>query len=341
VHDLAHPGARATRRLVSSRFVWPGLATDINQWCRDCQFCQRAKPSPRQKSAVQPIPVPIQHFSHVHVDLVGPLPVSADGYAYLLTAIDRSTHWAEAIPLKATSAADCAEAFIGGWVSRFGVPATLTSDRGVQFTSSFWAAVTGRLGVRHNTTTAFHPQSNGMVERFHRRLKEALKARAASTDWPAHLPWVLLGLRTAPREESGVSAAELVYGSPLSVPGQLLSAAEPPPEQFVRQLQSGVLCAAPLQPRGADADSQALSPLPELRTAEFVYVKVPPSAPFLSPAFRGPYTVHKRAAKFFIIKIGGGRYDAVSVDRLKPHLGSPVYPASPPKRGRPPGRSSR
>jgi transposase InsO family protein len=125
---------------------------------------------------VQPIPVPIQRFSHVHVDLVGPLPVSADGYAYLLTAIDRSTRWAKAIPLKATSAADCAEAFIDGWVSRFGVPATLTSDRGVQFTSSFWAAVTGRLGVRHNTTTAFHPQSNGMVERFHRHLKEALKA---------------------------------------------------------------------------------------------------------------------------------------------------------------------
>jgi Integrase core domain len=107
--------------------------------------------------AVQPIPVPIQRFFHVHVDLVGPLPVSEDGYAYLLTAIDRSTRWAEAIPLKATSAADCAEAFIGGWVSRFGVLVTLTSDRGVQFTSSFWAAVTGCLGVQHKTTTAAQP----------------------------------------------------------------------------------------------------------------------------------------------------------------------------------------
>jgi transposase InsO family protein len=139
--------------------------------------------------------------------------------------------------------------------SRFSVPAALTSDRGVQLTSSFWAVVMGRLGVRHNTTTAFHPQSNGMVERFHRRLKEALKARAASTDWPAHLPWVMLGLRTSPREESGVSAAELVYGSPLSLPGQLLSSPKLPPEKFVRQLQSGVPWAAPLQPRGADAGS--------------------------------------------------------------------------------------
>jgi hypothetical protein len=108
----------------------------------------------------------------------------------------------------------------------------------VQFNSSFWAAVMGRLGVRHNTTTAFHPQSNGMVERFHCRLKEALKAHAASSDWPAHLPWVMLGLRTAPHEESGVSAAELVYGSLLLLPGQQLLAAKPPQEQFVQQLQS-------------------------------------------------------------------------------------------------------
>jgi Integrase zinc binding domain len=100
VHNLAHPGAMATHRLVSSRFVWLGLATDINQWCRDCQFCQRLKP--------------IQCFSHIHVDLVGPLPVSADGHVYLLISIDRSTRWAEVMPLKVTSTANCAETFIGG-----------------------------------------------------------------------------------------------------------------------------------------------------------------------------------------------------------------------------------
>jgi hypothetical protein len=84
--------------------------------------------------------------------------------------------------------------------------------------------------------------------------------------------------------------------------------------------------------RGADSSSSAPSLPPELKTAEFVYVKAPPSAPSLSPSFRGLYAVHKRTAKFFIIKIGG-RYDAVSIDRLKPHLGGPVAPASPPKSG--------
>jgi hypothetical protein len=71
---------------------------------------------------VQPIQVPTVRFSHVHLDLVGPLPCTKQGFTHLLTVIDRSTRWAEALLLRATAAADCAEAFIAGWVARYGVP---------------------------------------------------------------------------------------------------------------------------------------------------------------------------------------------------------------------------
>jgi transposase InsO family protein len=83
-----------------------------------------------------------------------------------------------------------------------------------------------RLGIKHNMSTTFHPQSNGLVERVHRRLKDVLKAPLAGSQWASHLMWVLLGLCTAPREDSSVLAAELVYGAPLTLPGPLLSAAE-------------------------------------------------------------------------------------------------------------------
>jgi hypothetical protein len=194
--------------------------------------------------------------------------------------------------------------------------------------------------VNHKMTTAFHPQSNGLVECFHRRLKDALRARAAAADWPDHVPWVLLGLRAAPREDSGVSAAELVYGAPVVLPGQFLTAAEPPPEEFVRQLTSGTPCVAPREAPAEEVSSQSAGALKKLMAARFVYVRSPPAAPSLSPAYRGPYEVHKRAEKFFILRLGG-RFDAVSVDRLKPHMGGTVEPALPPRRGRPPGRTSR
>ena len=98
------------------------------------------------------------------------------------------------------STGDCVEALISGWVARFGVPADITSDRGVQFSSGVWAGLCRRLGISHHSTTAYHPQSNGMVERFHRQLKDALRARLQGQDWVSQLPWVLLGLRAAPKE---------------------------------------------------------------------------------------------------------------------------------------------
>jgi transposase InsO family protein len=95
----------------------------------------------------------------------------------------------------------------------------ITSDWGTQFTSQIWSILCRKLGITHTTTTAYHPQSNGLVERAHRQLKEGLKTRLASHEWPAHLPWVLLGMRTSPKDDSAISSAELVYGVPLVLPG--------------------------------------------------------------------------------------------------------------------------
>ncbi len=334
IHGLAHPGIRASRRLIASRFLWPCLASQVAAWCRDCQHCQRAKATATPASPPLHIANPSQRFSHLHLDLVGPFPTSAGGHTHLLTVIDRSTRWAEAIPLHSTSAESCAAALIGGWIARFGVPAQIMSDRGQQFCSSLWDALCHRLGVKMLFTTPYHPHANGAVERFHRRLKESLRARLAGADWSDHLPWVLLGLRAAPHEDSGISAAELVYGSPLSLPGQFLSAAEPPPSSFVRQLQSSIPCIA-----DKSGCSSPPPPLPvALRTAKFAYVRSPPLSPSLSPLYHGPYRVRVPGSKHFVIDIGGVP-KAVSVDNIKPHLGlSPLTAAPGPRLGRPPRR---
>ena len=128
---------------------------------------------------VQRIDLPSRHFSHIHVDLVGPLS-SVRGYTHVFTVVDHSTRWPAAYPIQETSTTACINSLVE-WISCFGVPATVTSDRGSQFTSSSWSAFCCSLGIQHVMTTAYHPQSNGMVERMHQQLKPALVARGSST----------------------------------------------------------------------------------------------------------------------------------------------------------------
>ena len=128
LHNLSHPGVRASRKLVSSKFVWYGMNKHI-------------------------------------------------------------------------SSATCARAFLFHWVSRFGLPSNISSDRGVQFTSQLSTALAELLGAKLHHTTAYHPQANGLVERFHRHLKEALRARLTDANWIDVLPWVLLGIRMAPKAD--------------------------------------------------------------------------------------------------------------------------------------------
>ncbi len=129
---------------MAAHVVWEAMNKDVLAWCRDCQHGQRAKVTKQPAAALQPIPVPLQRFLHVHVDLVGPLSTVCGGERYLFTMIDRTSRWIEAVPLKDMEAATCADAFVATWVARFGVPAQLTSDRGRQFTSAIWTHAPGR-----------------------------------------------------------------------------------------------------------------------------------------------------------------------------------------------------
>jgi hypothetical protein len=124
----------------------------------------------------------------------------------------------------------------------------------------------------------------------------------------------------------------MVYGSPLSLPGIIINGQEQPAEFFMEQLQSKLSSFSPL-PLPVTATSGG----GKLQAAQFVFVRSPPAAPALSPAYRGPYKVLEKGDKFFKIQLGGAA-DKISVDRLKPYLGSEPVIAVPPRCGRPPNQ---
>jgi hypothetical protein len=269
VHGLSHPGIRATKRLISSRFVWRGCASDVAAWSRECLGCARGKTAVHVKSEVMPIEIPANKFQHVHVDIVGPLPTSATGYSYLLTCIDRTSRWPEAIPLSSITAESCADAFVEYWIARFGVPHTVITDRGTQFSSATWVCLAKSLGFRHIMTTSYHPQSNGMVERLHRQIKDSLRARNCGAAWAEHLPWVMLGLRATPKEDSDVSAAEMVYQSQLVLPNQVLLKL-PGADDFVQPKE--------IQLRPRSYAEVVKGPAQQLEEVDYVYVQRGPAS---------------------------------------------------------------
>ena len=319
---------------MASKFVWHGLGKDVTEWARTCLACQASKVSTHVRAPLQELPTPTRRFDHIHVDLVGPLPPS-DGYKYLFTVIDRFTRWPAAYPLKEMDAASCAHA-LTLWIAEFGVPSDISSDRGAQFTGELWRNLSQLLGYRLHYTTAYHPQANGIVERFHRTLKASLMARFTGETWSKQLPWILLGLRSTPKPELGATPAELVYGTTLALPAEFLGHADPEsPTELLRRIRERMADLVPV-PTSWHTLPRASEPS-ALRSAEFVFIRRDSRRAPLQRPYDGPYKVLERGDKTFKVQLGT-REEVISVDRLKPAVieqESNFAPPLPPTRGRP------
>lgn len=217
-HDApvaGHFSHRKTEIKVAEQFYWPGMSADIKRYCRSCPSCQkssikgRTKPVPMHKMPIIDTP-----FERVAIDLVGPLsPTSSGGHKYILTLVDYSTSFPEAIPLKSITSIDVAEALMSIF-SRVGIPKEILSDRGTQFTSELMYQVHSLIGVKPLFTTPWHPCCNGRIERQHAILKSILKklCQIKPTEWHRYLPCALFAMREMPSDSLGFSPFELLYG---------------------------------------------------------------------------------------------------------------------------------
>ena len=158
-------------------------------------------------------------------------------------------------------------------IARFGIPLDMSSNRGPQFTSQLSTAVASFLGTQLHCTTAYHPHANGLVERFHRHLKSALRARLTGPNWTRELPWVLLGIRTSPKQDLGCSSAEMVYGAPLTVPGEFIPShvKHSNTTQYLQQLWSQVGSLLPVPT--SQHDTVLFSVPRNLQCTKFVFIR--------------------------------------------------------------------
>lgn len=316
IHEISHPSIRATRNMIRDRYFWKSMNKDVTKWTKSCLSCQKSKV---QRHTASPFGsfMSSNRFEHLHMDIVGPLSY-CDGYRYIVTMVDRRSGWPEAYPVKDITAETVADVIFSGWISRFGCPLRLTTDQGRQFESCLFSHLTKKMGISKIRTTAYHPQSNGLVERWHRILKTALMCRGNTEHWVKELPAVLLGLRASLRDDTQISAAELVYGEVLRLPGDFFQPSTQDiseNESFLKELRQKIsnLCAVPRR----EVRQGKIFVHAGLKDCTHVFVRDDKVKKPLTPPYFGPFKVIERSEKYYKI-LQAENEKVINIDRLKP-----------------------
>jgi len=240
-HDAkasAHLGIDKTYNRLAAGYFWPRMFKDVEHYVASCVGCQATKVSrQRPQGAAAPLPAPDRPFSSVGLDLIGPLPVSKAGFNTLVTFVDYTSRLLIAVPtstaykdgLPSLTGEALAQLFFDHVFRFFGLPAALHSDRGSQFTGSFWTELFALAGTRLNFSTAFHPQTQGLPERANHTLVQMLKPYIDSLyeDWPDHLVAVQFAYNSSVHPSLGCSPFEALFGF---VPRSPLDLSQPLPD---------------------------------------------------------------------------------------------------------------
>lgn len=323
-----HLGIRKTYQKLLNFFYWPGMKRDVTQFINSCHTCQ-VMGRPNQTIPpypLQPIKVPSEPFSKIIIDCVGPLPKTKKGNQYLLTVMCPTTRYPEAFPLKNISAKTIAKHLIHMFTT-FGIPQEVQSDRGSNFTSNLFVQILKELGIKQSLSTAYHPESQGSLERWHQTLKSMLRKYCNENleSWDTGLDFMLFAIRETPQESLGYSPFELLFGRKVRGPLALVQekwlqppAAEPVTvSTFMQNLQKTLTKVRQLAKENLviaqgkmKVHFDRTSKLREFKQGDKVLAYLPSPGSPMSARYKGPYEILK--------KVNDTNYVIATPDRKKP-----------------------
>lgn len=215
-----HLGTHKTYQKIRKRYWWRGMFKDTEHWCKSCVDCSMRK-TPKTKLKAPLIPIPVEGaFDRVAVDVVGPLKKTEKGNRFILVFSDYLTRWPEAFALPNVEASTVARVLVDEIISRHGAPRTLLSDRGTNFLSTLVQEVCKIFKIQKLNTSSYHPQTDGLVERFNGTLIQSLSMYVSQdqTDWDVYIPSVLFAYRVSPSAATQETPFYLLYGRECRLP---------------------------------------------------------------------------------------------------------------------------
>lgn len=322
-----HFGARNTYHTLLRYYFWPQMRKQVSVFVRGCNVCQVAG-RPSKHIPVAPlykVPTISEPFSHLQVDVVGPLPRTAKGNEYIVTLVDLATRYVHGVAVRSVTANNVIRV-LKEFMSCFGVPCKLQTDGASYFTGRVFKDFVNQLGLAHSVSSPYHPESQGVLERSHRTLKATLTKLGLenSSSWDEDLPYVLFCMRDTPSSSTGFSPFELVFGHTVRGPlclmrerllekGEVdISVLDLVGDMRQRLMKGWKLAAENI---GDSQDKTKLRHDLKARNREFtpgqeVLVLIPLQGNPLSAKFSGPYRV--------VRKVSDTTYVVATPDRRRP-----------------------
>ena len=223
--------------------------------------------------------------------------------------------------MKDTNADTIATGFYATRIVRFGAPSTITTDRGTQFEFQLFNALAKLIGCRHIRTTAYHPASNGLIERWHRSLKAAIRCHE-NKNWIEVFPAVMLGLRNSYKEDIKATAAEMVYGTCLRLLGEFFIDSKTPgdfslsQEQFSQEFRQQMQTVRPTPMKHHSRRSYFI--FNKLFETPYVFIRVDHVKQPLEQPYEGPFRVIRHISDNVFLIDYKGKETTISTERLKP-----------------------
>ena len=232
MHDCpigGHQGITRTLERIQLYTTWPNIEQEVKDYIRKCQICQKNKQGRETKQMLEITDTQLEPWNKIYLDIIGPMPVTEGGNKYILLCQDNLSKYVIAVPLQDQTADQVVTQFVERIISVFGIPSMIMTDQGSNFMSDLFSRICKLFKIEKINTTAYHPESNGALERTHKTLVTYLRCFVdlKLNNWDEWIPYACFMYNTTPHSVTKFSPYTLLFGRKCNLPGILQKTPQP------------------------------------------------------------------------------------------------------------------